>query len=116
MDVEIDLYSGRRNPVFSLAPEAEEDLMCRIAALSPAPSGAAPHQGLGYRGLRITNGPAATIMEIVVSGGMVVVRDRDGAERVLQDEGRAVERSLAELAAASLDPTEMAVLRRELRG
>ncbi|QDQ09199.1 hypothetical protein [Streptomyces spectabilis] len=116
MDVEIDLYSGRRNPVFGLTPEAEEDLMCRIATLPPAPSGAAPLQGLGYRGLRLTNGPAANITEIVVSGGVVVVRDHDGAERVLQDEGRSLERSLADLAAAGLDPAEMAVLRRELEG
>ncbi|MDF2273441.1 hypothetical protein P2Q00_49870 [Streptomyces coacervatus] len=116
MDVEIDLYSGRRNPVFSLAPEAAAELMSRIAALPPAPPGAAPLQGLGYRGLRITGGPAADIMEIVVSGGVVVARDRNGAERVLQDAGRSLERRLADLAAASLDPAEMSVLRQELRG
>ncbi|MFG3253663.1 hypothetical protein [Streptomyces sp. NPDC048172] len=115
MDVEIDLYSGRRNPAFSLTPEAGEAVMSRLAALPPAPPGAVPLQGLGYRGLRITGGPADAV-EIVVSGGVVVVRDRDGAERVLQDAGRALEHSLADLAAASLDPAEMSVLRRELDG
>ncbi|WP_413755798.1 hypothetical protein [Streptomyces sp. MMBL 11-3] len=114
MDVEIELYSGRRNPVFGLAPEAGERLMNRIAALPPAPPGAAPLQGLGYRGLRITGAPAADVTEIVVSGGVIVVRDRNGTERVLQDAGRAVEHSLADLAAAGLDPAEMSVLRREL--
>ncbi|MEI5102716.1 hypothetical protein RB200_34630 [Streptomyces sp. PmtG] len=116
MDVEIDLYSGRHNPVFGLAPDAGQELMRRIAALPPAPAGATPPQGLGYRGLRITGGPAVGVRDIVVSGGVVVVRDRDGAERVLQDTGRALERSLVDLAAAHLDPAEMSVLRRELQG
>ncbi|MGY6025356.1 hypothetical protein [Streptomyces spinosirectus] len=116
MNVEIDLYSGRRNPVFDLAPEAGEELMNRIAALPPAPPGAAPLQGLGYRGLRIAGDLGATIMEIVVSGGVVVVRDRSGAERVFQDAGRSLERSLADLAGATLDPAETSVLRRALRG
>ncbi|MEU7581671.1 hypothetical protein AB0B50_29185 [Streptomyces sp. NPDC041068] len=115
MDIEIDLYSGRRNPVFSLTPEAGQDLLSRIAALPSAPAGAAPLEGLGYRGLRITD-PAVDIMEIVVSGGVVLVRDRNGAERVLEDAGRSLERSLADLAAASLDPAEMSVLRHELEG
>ncbi|MCF3119126.1 MULTISPECIES: hypothetical protein [Streptomyces] len=114
MDVEIDLYSGRPNPAFGLAPEAAHELMCRIAALPPAPAGAAPPQGLGYRGLRITGDPGADVVEIVVAGGVVVVRDRNGAERVLQDAERALERSLADLAATRLEPAELSVLRREL--
>ncbi|MEV5978371.1 hypothetical protein [Streptomyces sp. NPDC052114] len=115
MDVEIDLYSGRPNPVFGLAPEAGEELVGRIAALPPAPPGAAPPEGLGYRGLRITGDPKGDIVEIVVSGGVVVVRDRNGSERVLQDPGRSLEHSLAELAATRLDPAELSLLRRELR-
>ncbi len=89
--------------------------MRRIAALPPAPQRAAPLQGLGYRGMRITGDPAVSIVEIVVSGGVVIVRDRNGAERVLQDTGRALERSLVGLATATLDPAEMSVLRQELR-
>ncbi|WP_369214186.1 hypothetical protein [Streptomyces flavofungini] len=119
MDVEIDLYSGRRNPSFGLAPETGRELMSRIAALPPASAGAAPPQGLGYRGLRITGGPSdgfAETVEIVVSGGVVVVRDSDGAERVLQDAGRALEHSLADLAATRLAPADMAVLRQALSG
>ncbi|MEB8336201.1 hypothetical protein [Streptomyces endophyticus] len=114
MNVEIDLYSGRRNPVFGLPPEAGEALVARIAALPPAPPGAAPLQDLGYRGLRITGGPAADFTEIVVSGGVVVVRDRGGAERLLHDEGRSVERALADLAAARVHPDDMTLLRRDL--
>ncbi|MHC5261877.1 hypothetical protein ACYSUO_28655 [Streptomyces sp. UC4497] len=116
MDVEIDLYSGRRNPVFGLAPEAGDALVARIAALPPAPPGAAPLEGLGYRGLRITGDPAADFTEIVVSGGVVVVRDRSGTQRLLHDEGRSVERSLADLAATRVPPADMALLRRGLNG
>ncbi|GAA2070431.1 hypothetical protein GCM10009801_21150 [Streptomyces albiaxialis] len=116
MDIEIDLYSGRRNPVFGLAPEAGEELMRRISALPAAPPGSAPPQGLGYRGLRITGGPADGVEEIVVSGGVVAVRDRDGGQRVLQDAGRALERSLAAHAAAHLSPAELSLLRQELEG
>ncbi|MEV0123316.1 hypothetical protein AB0I16_17605 [Streptomyces sp. NPDC050703] len=119
MDVEIDLYSGRRNPVFAMAPEAGEELLRRIAALPPAPPGAAPLRGLGYRGLRVTGFPPGDVSWIAVSGGVVVVRRQSGAERVLADAGRSLERFLAGLAADSLEPPEMSALReavREMRG
>ncbi|MFJ9083427.1 hypothetical protein ACIRJS_09160 [Streptomyces sp. NPDC102340] len=117
MDVEIDLYSGRRNPVFGLPPDTGDALVARIAALPPAPPGAAPLQDLGYRGFRVTGGgPAAEFTEIVVSGGVVVVRGRGGTERLLHDEGRSVERSLADLAATRVHPDDMLLLRRELNG
>jgi hypothetical protein len=72
-------------------------------------------EGLGYRGLRIEAGATESpVAEIVVSDGVVLVRDRGGAEHLLGDPRRALERWLIEAGAASLDPGEVSVLRQDL--
>ena len=115
MDVEVDLYSGRPNPHFRLEPAAAGELMRRLAALPPSPGHAAPREGLGYRGLRIEAGATeASVAEIVVSDGVVLVRDRSGAEHVLGDPSRGLERWLIEAGAASMDPGEVSALRQDL--
>src|SRR5688572_1721092 len=97
MDVEIDLYSGRPNPHFRLDPEAAAELMRRLAVLRPSTGQTRPRERLGYRGLRIepdvTGSPFA---EVVISGGVVFVRDHSGRERLLDDPGRDLERWLVE--------------------
>lgn len=115
MDVEVDLYSGRPNPRFRLEPAAAAELMRRVAALPPLSGRATPRETLGYRGLRIDAGVAQSpAIEIVVSDGVVFVRDRGGAERALQDLHRGLERWLIEAGTANLDPGEVAVLHQDL--
>jgi hypothetical protein len=115
MDVEVDLYSGRPNPRFRLDPAAAAELMRRLAALPPLSGPATPRETLGYRGLRIDAGVAESpATEIVVSDGVVIVRDRDGAERLLKDPHRGLERWLIEAGTANLDPGEVVVLRQDL--
>lgn len=116
MDVEVDLYSGRPNPRFRLEPAAAAVLMHRLAVLPPLPGRATPRATLGYRGLRINAGVTeSTVTEIVVSGGAVFVRDRDGSEHVLKDVDRELERWLVEAGAGQLDPHEVAVLDQDLK-
>jgi hypothetical protein len=115
MDVEVDLYSGRPNPYFRLDPAKAGELMRRLAALPPSHGDATPREGLGYRGLRIEAGAAdSPVAEIVVSDGVVLVRNRGGGQYLLEDPDRALERWLIEAGAASLDPGEVLVLRRDL--
>jgi hypothetical protein len=117
MEVEVDLFSGRPNPRFRLTPEAASDLSRRLARLPSAPRGARVSEGLGYRGLRLTtenlDDPFA---EVVVSNGLVLVRDQHGQELALADPERSLERWLAEVGAPSLDPDVAAVLRQQLTG
>jgi hypothetical protein len=115
MDVEVDLYSGRPNPRFRLEPTAAAELMRRLAALPPSSGRATLREGLGYRGLRIDAGATESpVAEIVVSDGVVLVRDRGGTERLMEDTHRRLERWLVEVGTASLDPSELAVLREDL--
>jgi hypothetical protein len=115
MDVEIDLYSGRPNPRFRLDPASAAELIRRLVALRPSTGHARPREGLGYRGLRIE--PDATgspFAEVVISGGVVLVRDHDGRERLLDDPGRDLERWLVEASASEVDADVVALLRRDL--
>lgn len=115
MDVEVDLYSGRPNPRFHLEPAVAAELMRRLAALPSLSGRATPRETLGYRGLRIepdvTESP---ITEILVSDGVVFVRDRGGAERWLEDRHRRLERWLIEAGTANLNAGEIAALRQDL--
>jgi hypothetical protein len=112
-EVEVDLYSGRLNPRFSLDAETEAELVRRLAALPPLGSRAVPREGLGYRGLRIEGQAAAPFSQIVVSDGVVLVYDRAGGERQFADPGRTLERWLVETSAAHLAPGELDMLRQD---
>jgi hypothetical protein len=106
----VDLYSGRPNPRFPLGPTAGSELIRRIEAL-PRAHGGQPRDGLGYRGLRIQTEAGA---EIVVSGGVVMVRDPDRSPRWLRDPDRALERWLVDQGEAGLDPAVMSALSQDL--
>lgn len=115
MDVEVDLYSGRGNPRFRLSPAAGTELLRRIAGLDPVAGAAALRDVLGYRGLRITPGAAgAPIVEIAISGGVVLAREHSGRELWLRDPGREVERWLVAQAGLSLEPGVVELLLRDL--
>jgi hypothetical protein len=113
-EVEVDLYSGRPNPRFSLDAETEAELVRRLAALPPIGSRAVLREGLGYRGLRIEGQAAAPFSQIVVSAGVVLIYDRAGGERQFADPGRTLERWLVETSAAHLAPGELDMLRQDL--
>lgn len=115
MDVEVDLYSGRPNPRFRLEPAAAAELMRRLAALPPLSGRATPRDTLGYRGLRIDAGVTESpVTEIIVSDGVVFIRDGGGVERLLKDVHRGLERWLVEAGTAKLDPGVVAALHQDL--
>ncbi|MCP2259810.1 hypothetical protein LX15_003519 [Streptoalloteichus tenebrarius] len=114
MEIEVDLYSGRPNPRLPLGGEAAAELVRRLAALSSTAHGS-PATGLGYRGIRIVNeSDEHPFAEVVVSRGVVVVRDRQGGERRLGDPDRALESWLVDVVAAGLEPDTARYVREEL--
>lgn len=112
MQVEIDLFSGRPNPVWDLTAAEVPALRARLEAL-PAGAPAALPNRLGYRGLRA--GPlevkpgaaepvsANPIIALDVGGGVIKATRRDGTEVYLMDTGRSVECWLLTVAQGRVD-------------
>lgn len=100
MRVELDIYSGRPNPAWTLTAEQEGDfrgLLARLRAAGFAPAGV-PTPDLGYRGLLVTGLAAADGRRpaagdaVLVRGVVVLWRD---AGLLVADPDRAAERFLA---------------------
>ena len=113
MQVEVDLFSGRPNPRFTLEPAQAAELLRRIAVLSPLDAAPEFPDNLGYRGLKVHVDEDGPVAEIRISSGTVVVRERPDSQRVFLDQARALERWLVETGATSIEPEVMSVLRQE---
>ena len=87
MLVELDIFSGRPNPVWRLDESAAGEMRRRLAALSPSTAGAADPPGLGYRGFACTD--AAETWRAF--RGIVSSR-----KTALADPGKTIERFLLE--------------------
>ncbi|GAA0433052.1 hypothetical protein [Streptomyces luteireticuli] len=86
MLVELDLFSGRPNPRWRLAPGAAEEFRALTAGLPPAgPAARTPSPGLGYRGFTVRDADRV----VHVFAGRVTEGD---ASRT--DPGRSLERWL----------------------
>jgi hypothetical protein len=109
-DVEVELYSGRPNPRFTLSPANAAELQRRLDQLPPAGAGGSMPDGLGYRGVRVNEGAT----EVVVSAGMVEIHDGQGVKRKL-DQGRKLEGWLIEAVGSQMQQTELDYIRNELR-
>lgn len=91
MRVEIDVFSGRPNPTWELAPGPTAALLQKISVLSVAAK-PVPPPGLGYRGFVLY----ADDSTIRVLQGLVTI-EQDGNARVYADQ-RGLERDLHRLA------------------
>lgn len=111
--VEVDLYSGRPNPVVGLSTTQAAELERRIGMLPAAAGDAAIQDALGYRGLRIT-AENAGFREVVVSNGVVEIRDRAGRASRKADPRRALERWLVDAASPHLSADQRAWLDRDV--
>ena len=92
VEVEVDLFSGRPNPVWTL-PEAEAAVLLQKLDALPAAPARALSGDLGYRGLlvRVTGGPRERRLSI--QQGVIRVEE-DETPAFLEDDGRALERWL----------------------
>jgi hypothetical protein len=116
MEVEIDLFSGRANPVWELTPIEFSELMARLKSLPVQPSSAAPEDRLGYRGLHVrpfasresTPGaaPADAITTVDVGGGVIRATRGTGSVLQLMDTDRSVECWLLSLARERVDESD----------
>lgn len=101
--VEVDLYSGRPNPAWSLTPEEVAQLVRRVDGLAPADE-AEPPGRLGYRGLRFQLYAQG---QEIASGesfdGHLRFQDSAGS-RHLADRGGEVERWLLETGEGKIEP------------
>jgi hypothetical protein len=75
--VELDVFSGRPNPAWTLAPAEARELAAMIQRLRPIATRRAAIAGLGYRGFIVarigTNGAARAWLRI--GGGVVEVTE-----------------------------------------
>jgi hypothetical protein len=80
MEVELDAFSGRPNPKWTLSPEKASEFLTKIKALPTA--GDAPHiPDLGFRGFVLRSGDQS----IRVYGGRVLIEAPPRGSRILRD-------------------------------
>jgi hypothetical protein len=103
MHAQLDLFSGRPNPVWDLTSAETVELERRLRSTTEASDAQIPDR-LGYRGIRlVSTDPSGEYQQIEVGGGVVIVRDKTGAERRLADRGRTLERWLLSTARGRVD-------------
>jgi hypothetical protein len=91
VEVELDVFSGRPNPKWTLEPRLEAELRDKLNSLPSDPRGHFPEPpGLGYRGFFLKAGNES----IRVFGGAVKTGDE-----IKKDPARALEKWLMETAA-----------------
>lgn len=104
MQVELDVFSGRPNPHWNLTPQEANEFVSLLQALPQTQVQGSIKEGLGYRGLIVTD-PGQTIAgydQIVISNGVVVAR-RDSQLRQFPDKDRHLERWLFQTGRGRLD-------------
>lgn len=87
--VELDVYSGRPNPVWTLSPADSRELAERLDGLSELSGAELPEPTLGYRGFWIRNpgGDGGVPERVYVSrGGLIRVFEDDDSGPILRDE------------------------------
>ena len=102
MQVELDIFSGRPNPVWGLTA-AQIDEMGEIVRKLPLATEEPPsHPGLGYRGFVVTD-DARRSWRINAFKGFVQITDQ-GRVEVRSDRNRSLERWLLNSAGSQLPP------------
>jgi hypothetical protein len=113
IEIEVELYSGRPNPRFTLPATVGAELKQQLADLPPsATDTAGPRNGLGYRGVRII-GHDPSLAEAIVSAGAVEIRDAAGRVLRRADPGRKLERWLIDAGAGHMRQDELDFIRND---
>jgi hypothetical protein len=89
--VELEIYSGKPNPNWSLSKEMILDLLQRLRALEPSGTAPVEFDGLGYRGVRASlEDNSRLTASLIVSRGAVTIL-RDSHQSWYRDDGRQLE-------------------------
>lgn len=105
--IEVDLYSGRPNPVWDLSHSDAQQLAHRLQGLPALPQGlgspAKVSSGLGYRGLRVEIDPDGTACHLAITSGYVIYESGPEKEKPpRQDTQRSLEKWLLKTGKATL--------------
>jgi len=104
--IELDMFSGRPNPEWTLTPTQGAELDGIAASLPVMAAPPPPFDGLGYRGIVATD-PARPGWSLVAFHDTVHLGTAGGIE-VRTDPGATVERWLLGTAPADIDPALLA--------
>lgn len=111
-EVQIDIYSGRPNPTWTLGPADADRLWVTIESLPVLPDRAPVNDGLGFNGFTIT---AIDGNNVDVRVGQVVVESGDGDVIAHHDPSSEIMRELVALSIAAVDDAGLHdVLRTEI--
>lgn len=106
--IELDMFSGRPNPVWTLTAAEAAELEAMTASLPVVAAPAPPFDGLGYRGI-VARNPADSGWSLVAFRDTVRIRTLEGSE-VRADPDARVERWLLGTAGDAVDPALLARL------
>ncbi|MEI7770672.1 MAG: hypothetical protein WCI67_11810 [Chloroflexales bacterium] len=111
LSVEADLFSGRPNPTWQLAPNDIQALQDDLAPLPLRAIPATAFDGLGYRGfiVRMIDDPQRDTLTIHVYHDIVRI-ERGGTTTVYEDVTRGVEHLLMQSASHNVPPDIYAIL------
>ena len=112
MRVEVDLFSGRPNPAWTLDADEAREVGALLAALAPADVRAPREDLLGYRGVLVSGVESWMdgCGDLRVARGAAAA-DCFGRARTYADPGRALERRLLESARARVPAYLFAIIR-----
>lgn len=116
VQVELDIFSGRPNPHWTLNERDSQELLRRLQHLSPTNAGE-PSGNLGYRGVILSNpeGAIAGFEWIVCSNGLVIGYKGDSSQKFI-DANRNLERWLVHTGETTLGSDVLHPLRQEFGG
>jgi len=88
--VELDVFSGRPNPTWTLAPALASDLQDRITRLAPSTRVGPSPQNLGYRGFIVQSesGSSSPVATVRAFHGLVTVTTASGTACYVDPERR----------------------------
>ena len=107
MIVEMDIFSGRPNPIWELSPQQTIELQQRVSALHHEVPPSRVFDGLGYRGL-IVRDPRDPGSFLKV-GFSRILHVKEGVESNYEDTGRSLEKWLVGTGQGKIDDSLIAV-------
>jgi hypothetical protein len=104
MQVELDAFSGRPNPHWDLTSQEAKEFISRFQALPQQQGKSSFEEGLGYRGLMVTqpNEDIEGYNEIQIANGLVVAKQNSQSKQ-FTDHNRSLERWLFQTGKGRLD-------------